>query len=303
MLTSSDVRMPRLRRYTAIILIGLLLAVNAKAESITYIHVGVADDYVRKVLILALEKTRDSHGEFTISETQNMSKNRLLESVSSKKFVNPVFIAPPSYFEEDIDYLNTVYFPVKLGILGYRVCAHHKSLQSNLLKARDQKALQKFTFGLGKNWDDAKIMRENGFEVTELGGDLVGMGLSRTILNLYKYASEQKLDLFCRGANELLFESKEYLSKFDNLMYDRSMTIYYPLPFFFNTHKTNGKLASRIKLGLVKSFENGEIQDLWNQYFASSVTFSNMKGRRVFTLKNPLVSVPDPSYEKYIYRP
>ena len=86
-------------------------------------------------------------------------------------------------------------------------------------------------------------------------------------------------------------------------MYDDSIALYYPLPRFFFTKKSNVTAIKRVEEGLVTAYNDGSFQKLWKEYYQSSVDFVNLQKRTLFRISNPFLGGIDKSYEKYIYHP
>jgi len=83
-----------------------------------------------------------------------------------------------------------------------------------------------------------------------------------------------RFDLFARGANELLKEFGSH-KKIKDLMYDKSIALYYPLPRFFFTAKSNTRAIKRIEEGLIAAYQDGSIEKVWKKQYGPSVSYSN----------------------------
>jgi len=71
------------------------------------------------------------------------------------------------------------------------------------------------------------------------------------------------------------------------------------MPRFFFTTKTNTEAVKRIQEGILAAYNDGSLDQLWHDYYQSSVSFSNLKDRKVFELDNPLIKDLDPAYLEY----
>ena len=142
-------------------------------------------------------------------------------------------------------------------------------------------------------WVDTDILKANFIEVREVPN----------VRAIYEMVARQRVDLFCRGANEALrdFEENKHIQ---GLMYDRTIAMYYPNPHFFHVHKDNATLRKRLSVGLKKAYEDGSLKKLWNEVFGNSVAFVGVEGRKVFELQNPLVKGIPVEYQTFeFYRP
>ncbi len=248
-------------------------------------------DYDNELLKLALENTVETDGPYELVPSPIMNYSRAHSYLMSNSLPN--FIVKLSYdpvFETRG--MGFVPFPVDLGIVGYRVCFAHPEVTKQLSQVDKLDDLRSFLHGQGKGWSDVDVLRYNGFEVREVA----------TYESLFKMVANRRFDLFCRGANELLDEIKMH-QQIQNLSYDRSMALFYPLPRFFYTNTANINALERIQRGLVKAYNNGSLQLLWSKYYQQSVDFVELDKRRIFTLINPLITEVTVDYQKYFYKP
>lgn len=109
-------------------------------------------------------------------------------------------------------------------------------------------------------------------------------------------------DIFIRGANEL-YDEWNTNKHLNNLAFDKSFTLYYPLPRFFFTSKKNTEAIKRVKEGLQIAYNDGSLKKLWEKHYLKSIVFTNLKDRKVFRISNPFLDGIDKSYEKYLYVP
>lgn len=248
-------------------------------------------NYDKEALQLALEKTKSKYGPYKLVKSPVMNFARSIDEVSKNSFPN--FFIKLSY-EDHFSEINMTYsrFPVDLGIVGYRVCFTSKDKIEKLKKIETLDELKKFSHGQGLAWADTTILRHNGFKVEEVPN----------YEGLFKMVASGRFDLFCRGSNELLDEWNAH-KDIENLAYDQSFTIVYPLPRFFYTHSSNAKAAQRIQEGLILAYNDGSLVKAWRQNYNESVNFVNLHHRKVFRLENPLLKKVDFDYSKYFFDP
>ena len=111
-----------------------------------------------------------------------------------------------------------------------------------------------------------------------------------------------RIDLFCRGANELHNEYNSYKNVGD-LLYDQSFAIYYALPRYFYLHKKSILAKERIEKGLIAAFADGSLRTLWLKHYLPSIQLANLKKRKIYTIENPLIRLLPKDYDKYFYNP
>jgi ABC-type amino acid transport substrate-binding protein len=247
-------------------------------------------EYDHAVIRLALEKTRNKYGDYTLQETPTgQNSKRSLLTVSSNRYTN--YIIKHSMSNKLPDGLIAIPFPVDLGIVGYRVGFVSQDTKEKLKAVKTLEDLQRFEIIQGIGWLDAFILEHHGFKVRK-GEDFNAM-FSMVALN--------RSDLFLRGANELLAEWRTHQS-IPKLTHDDTISIYYPLPRFLITSEENTELAARVHEGLLTAFEDGSLIKLWEEKYLASVEFADLKSRKVFRLTNPFLGDLDPSWVNYVYQ-
>jgi ABC-type amino acid transport substrate-binding protein len=152
------------------------------------------------------------------------------------------------------------------------------------------KQLKKYTIGQGIGWVDSNILRANGFQVIEIPN----------YSGLFKMTAAGRIDLFCRGINELKgeYEAFKYIKE---LTYDESFVLIYPMPRFYYTNKSNTLLRSRVEDGLKISYLDGSLKKLWLKYQTANLEFVKLHQRKVFRLPNPLLEKLPKTYESYYF--
>lgn len=247
-------------------------------------------EYDHAVIRLALEKTKDQYGDFTLQETPiGQNSQRSMLSLTSNRYAN--YIIKYSMSNQLPDGVVSIPFPVDMGIVGYRVGFVSRETKEKLKTVRTLEDLQHYEVIQGIGWLDPLILEHHGFKLRK-GEDFNAM-FSMVALN--------RSDLFLRGANELLGEWKTHQS-IPNLTYDEAISVYYPLPRFLITHEDNTALAERVHQGLLVAFEDGSLQKLWEEKYLASVEFADLKSRKIFRLSNPFIENLDPSWQNYVYQ-
>lgn len=245
-------------------------------------------DYGIELLRLALVKTVIDYGPFEMRGAPRMNQARGMESVRENRYEN--LIRTFGYEERFEKTMNMTYarFPIHLGIVGYRVCFIPENLQSELFNVSSYEQLKKYVHGQGRGWADAHILRHNGFQVTEIA----------EYESLFGMVALGRVQLFCRGVNEVFDEYIHY-HKIKNLALDQALIIFYPLPRFYYSHKSNEDLIKRIEIGLKRAYEDGSLGSLWEKHYRKSLDFVNIRARRFFYFDSPLVESIDFDYQDY----
>lgn len=265
------------------------------ADIVTYVSPESDRDlrslYGQQLLQLALEKTRDSFGDYELRPAPSMSRTRLRQVLQYNLYPNLLAIDsfPRPEGSHDLDYVR---FPVDLGILGYRICFVSPKQQQAVARVRTLSDLQQFIHGQGRGWQDADILRAAGFKVQEVEG----------YERLFKLVVRGRVDLFCRGANELLSELDTH-KDLGPLMVDQHLALYYPFVHLFYSHKENQHALRRIRAGLQLAWQDGSLQALWLKAYQPALAFARLDQRQLFRLDNPLLQGLDFDYHPYLYDP
>lgn len=248
-------------------------------------------DYDHAVIRLALEKTRNDFGDFVLKETPiGQNSQRSLTAAASGTYKN--YVIKTSARNDLINKVGIVPFPVDLGIVGYREAFTSTSTKTRLASVQTLEQMKEFNMVQGIGWLDTTILQSHGFDV-------------RTIDNynsMFKMVALNRMDLFPRGANELEAEWETH-NTIPQLAYDEAVALYYPLPRFLVTSKTNKDLIDRLYEGLTRAYDDGSLISLWEDKYQSSIDFVNLGARKVFRLSNPFISDFDPGWERYVYDP
>lgn len=245
-------------------------------------------NFDNELIELALKATVDEFGPYKIQYSQHMNFSRAIKIASVNQLQNFFF---KNSYEESLEKsgLTPVYFPVDLGIVGKRVCFVNPKIKDEFLKVKTLSQLSLYVHGQGQDWSDVKILRYNNLKVQEYP----------TYESLFSAVAIGRVDLFCRGANEIKSEFEKYSTVVKDLMMDSHIVINYNLPRFFYTHKNNVRAKKRIEKGLRIIFENGEYEKLWQKEYRASVEFSNLSKRLFINLENPLTKDLKFDYLKY----
>lgn len=247
--------------------------------------------YEVSVLKLALDKTLKEYGPYELKPAPKINVSRSLQSIKANTFPN--YFASLGYNEnygspEEITYVR---FPVDLGVLSYRTCFASQESLAKLATINSLDELRMLSIGQGRGWVDGAILKHNGFNAVEI----------EPYPNIFKMVAAHRLDLFCRGANEIKEEYDRWMQT-EGLGYDRHILIYYPMPIFFYTNSLNKEAVARVTKGLHKAYADGSLMKLWLDYHQASVDFAELDKRKVFRLENPLVKSINFNYAQYFYK-
>ena len=248
--------------------------------------------YEIQLLHLILDKTVPEFGPYDSVPAPKMGHLRAVVSLTQNTYPN--FVRTFGYQDSLVheNDLVPIYYPVYRGLLGYRTCFLSKKIQTQFAAVDSRFELIKYTHGYGAGWGDIDIMRLGGIPVVTVS----------SYVGLFRMAAENRVDLFCRGTNEV-FREYQNNSDIPSLAYDRSKAFYYNFPHFFFTHKSNTLLIKRLTRGFQLALADGSLLALWHQHFDKSLNFVQLEDRQIFYFTNPFIKNLDEDYQQYVYWP
>jgi hypothetical protein len=250
------------------------------------------EEYYNELITLALEESKAKYGPYKLVEIPPMNNARLLYTTNAN--IYPNFLTEISYIDEltknpDITYID---FPVDLGVTGYRVCFINPAIKDEVKRITHVDQLKKYTIGQGIGWADIAILRYNGFRVIEV----------QNYDSLFKMVAAGRIDLYCRGINELKNEYDTYRD-ITRLTYDESFALVYALPRFFYLGAKNKEAKKRIEAGLHIAYNDGSLLKLWHKHNDKNLEFVKLKNRKIFKLENPYIQKLPKDFVKYYFNP
>lgn len=283
--------------------LGLILASQLAVAAVDFVvsyrtpvindNTSTYHDYYTALLKLALEKTRPTYGDYKMKGVPpSMSLLRSLSDAVGNIYPN---LAVEAGYEEKLTesgMLTYINIPIDGGIFGYRVCFTNAAIKEQLKTVNTIDDLRKYTIAQGVGWVDTEILRANGLSVVEISN----------FEGIFKMVAAGRIDLFCRGANQLQAEVEEFKS-LTKLTYDENFVLVYPLPRFFYLNAKNTLAKERIQAGLQIAFKDGSFKKLWQEHYQSNVDFSKLDQRKHIYLENPLLKKLSPDYKQYFMDP
>lgn len=253
-------------------------------------HQSPSFSYELSLIVLAMEKTTKEYGTFALNTVDpEMTHLRLIEEM--KKNTTPNLIRSLAYSQaHEKEGLSYIPFPIYLGLFGFRTCFTSKEIAPKIDKIKTLADLKQYQQGIGVGWAEKEIYQHNGIPFYS----------ASSIKSIFKMTEKGRVDLFCRGASELRLNMVEsdYL---DNLTYNKTFAIYYPLPIFLYTNSENKDFIARVNAGLKIAYADGSLRRLWEQHFSPGFAFQNLGSRTIIKLENPSVKTINFDYEQYFY--
>lgn len=234
-----------------------------------------------EIMRTALEKTTPEFGPFEMeASAEKMNEERTLNELKGGKVVNIAWSSTSTDKEKD---LLPIRIPLRKGILGYRVALIQADKQAEIDKVTTLAELKKLTIGQGTGWGDVALYEANGFKVTTAKYD-----------ELFKMTAGGRFDLFPRGISEAFAEQEHNVKANPKLAVEKNILIYYPWPYYFFFNKADGALQKRMEAGIRKMIKDGSFDAIFKKYNGKAVAQANLKGRKIFRIKNALLPKETP---------
>lgn len=281
--------MKHITQYTIVFALTFLIsgishqlnAQNDGALEVRYLppseELDVVKEYNLEVLKLALQKTEDEYGAFTIEQSEReLTQQEALKSLRESSMLQVVPTMTDRYREQ-------VFLPVKIplykGLFGLRLLMIQDQRGTRLADADELEELQNYVVGQGADWPDTQILKANKFNVEEYD--------SKSLL--FKGLDQSEYDLFPRSIIEIWDELEQQGEM--GFTYHKNAYLYYPTAIYFFTQKTREglELSKRLESGLNKAIADGSFDKVFGEYFDSYLDKANLNSMELIRLNNPLL--------------
>ncbi|WP_127717149.1 ABC transporter substrate-binding protein [Halobacteriovorax sp. HLS] len=231
--------------------------------------------YPIEILKLALEKTQNKYGPYSISYTLKMTRDRALSQLKSGH-IN-VHEAPTRTQWEKATI--PILIPLTKGLLGYRlffIRSKDQKLFSNIQNIED---LKKYKPGLGSQWSTTRVLKAvKGFDIVE----------GSTYEGLFAMLNSGRFDFFIRGVNEIYGEALNIETTYPEISIENDLIVNIPMPLYLFVSKKTPRLAQRIEEGILLAIDDGSFDEVFNKYHKESILKANFSKRRFIHIGNPL---------------
>ena len=205
--------------------------------------------YFYKLLDLALSKTEKTDGPFKVSyASSTFSTERYLAELNNDTTINVLWTMRDKKREQNL-------LPIRISLLrdlnSYRVLLIRKEDKEKFAHINTLDELRSLKAGLGSQWPDTDIMRENNFTVIT----------SMQYNSLFKMLVAKRFDFFSRGLYEAWNEIEAQKDK--DIILDEHIMLFYNAPFYYFVNKKNKALADRIERGLKAALADGSFDELF----------------------------------------
>lgn len=245
--------------------------------------------YFSQILDLALSKTEDSHGPYTLDTYPYLfTTGRFLAELKRGGIIN---VHWGTVDRERAEELRPIPIPLLKELNSYRIFLIRDGEQEVFEQVETLDDLRELRAGQGAHWIDADVLRNNGLPVvTSAHYDL-----------LFNMLAGGRFDYFPRGLYEIWEEHRVHEDR--GLAIERTLMLYYPAHMYFYVTKDNKALAERIEKGLREAIDDGSFDEVFFDYpgFERGYREITNNQRRVFKLEHPLTELMEsPPFDRYL---
>lgn len=230
--------------------------------------------YIVEILALAIKKSDADYVIVKSKEAPVPQARQILEMSQNRSKLDVIWTMTSDERERQI---LPIRIPIDKGFFGWRIAFVHASQAKLLQQVKTIEDLSQFRAGQGFLWPDTDILRSNGLQVIT--------GSDESLANMLR---ARRFDYFPRPVIAIWNEQKNH--DYRDLAIDTTFVLHYPTAFYFFVAPNQKKLAADLSRGLEKAVADGSFERTFNRYFQQFIQDADLKHRRIFELKNPLIS-------------
>nr|WP_315252095.1 transporter substrate-binding domain-containing protein [uncultured Duganella sp.] len=238
---------------------------------------GDGEHYPVRLLRMALARSGLSY-RLQPSDVM-MRQNRALAELKAGRAIDIVWTMASQQRERD---LLPIRIPLDMGLIGWRLLLIRAKDAARYAAIRQARELQALEALQGHDWPDTDILRANHYRV-QTASDYAGM---------FKMLQTGRVDYFPRAVFEVWNEAAAFADQ--GLVVAPGVALHYPSAFYFFVNQNNTALAAALRRGLELMLADGSYIRLFNDYYGDMVARSTLDQRRVFELRNNLLSPATP---------
>ena len=269
---------------------------------ISYVRAASASDvdahaiFGWDVLTAALERTRTTHGDYTLTVSADTTQALRFRhaKTSSTSQVNVVILT----ISPDWSHILTpVRIPVLRGLLGYRLLLIHRKDLDRFSRINSLADLRNVTFGSVQHWTDTAIMKDAELPVVA-GSSFDG---------LFKMLEAHRFDTLTRGVHQIEAEMAAIAKAPDSdIVVEPHLLMHYTLPvyFWFSRDPEGQRRAERVKAGMRAMVADGSLEKMFTERFGPVIEKYDLAHRTLIELPDPFLVPEDPIKDRRLwYRP
>lgn len=236
-------------------------------------------NYEAQVIRAALDVTVTNYGpyEFSTWDGEDMNLVRGVREISRGEVVN---IATNPLSSELIDEgIEVITIPLMKGLLGYRALVVRRADLERIGNIHQFDDFRKLKVGQLHYWSDIAVYEANDFEVVK----------GASIEVLFSMLDRERFDYLPLGVGEIdkIFATQK--EHFPDLAILPGTYLYYPFPVYTYVCRCEPKLAERIRAGLKKIQNNGELERIFSTRFGAAMKKIHSPDSQIFKMENSLI--------------
>ncbi len=262
--------------------ISISQANSDNREIITLKPYGNKDNRYRYAEILLAKALRKAGRPANIVHAKSeFSRDRLLPELIKGENIHVMAEAPKPGWEEN---LLPIRIPIRKGVQGYRLFLINQQDQEELAKVETLEQLMSFPTGSGAQWSTRRVMEEAGFQVVA----------ANEYKKLFDMLKLRRFITFGRGINEAFNEQASFSPDNKDLVVDKELCLFIPLPTYFFVSPARPELAKQIETGLKRMIEDGSFNEHFLDFHQADIERAHLADRKIFTVSNPNLSPQTP---------
>lgn len=240
-------------------------------------HGNNTEHYPVRLLRMALARSGQDYR--LQPSTVMMRQNRALAELKAGRVIDIVWTMASQQRERD---LLPIRIPLDMGLIGWRLLLIRARDAARYAAIRRASELQALDALQGHDWPDTEILRANHYRV-QTASDYAGM---------FKMLQSGRVDYFPRAVFEVWNEAAAFADQ--GLVVAPGLALHYPSAFYFFVNQANTALAGALQRGLEQMLADGSYARLFQEYYGDMLARSALDQRRVFELRNSLLSPATP---------
>lgn len=228
-----------------------------------------------EILRRALDETVQQFGEYQIEIVDvNMPSNRELKATAEGEFVN-VTISPANQIWDDN--LIAVDVPIRQGLLSYRLLLVNKVDLQKFRQVKTLDDLNRFSAGLLDGWKTTQIYKKH----------LLNMTLTHNFAGMFAMLNKRRFGYIPRAFYEVHDELETMSAELTDIVIEPTLALHIKTETFFYISPKHPKIAKRLKVGLRKLDQIGELKSITNKYFGGYLKQADLQNRTIINIENP----------------
>lgn len=183
----------------------------------------------------------------------------------------------PKFADKDKIVINR---PLARGMLGKRLLVIRQPDQQAFSAIRTEADMKNKIAGIPATWADADLFRANGYPVAENG----------SLDDIFFRLADREFDYVSLGALEVEEIHTRLAVRPGGLCMETTLMLQYPMPLVFYVNPAEPEVAERIRKGVDRIQQNGQMEALFQRHFGGIVERLSLEKRRTFHLFNPMLA-------------